>query len=341
MRVSINILNVLFSYAATRGFDRDRVLEASGLSNAALDATDERVPAQALYAVHRALNQLTHEDDWALSVADALPKGAYGIAEYIFRCQSSLLESLNAMVRYFSLLSDVTALALDPISSGVVLEARHVDPELRMGSVHRNLYQNLLSGLIHVAREITSPDLKPMRVLFPFAPPARRDVYTHVFGCQAEFGADTAQLWFDSESLASQVRAADPNLSRILQRCADELLQQGAGNDAFVVQVRRAIVRELHGGDTSLHAIARKMSTSNRSLQRKLAESGYTFKSLLDEMRYDAARHYLTNATLSIDEISFLLGYSDNSAFVKAFKRWGQLTPGEYRARHRGGATLQ
>lgn len=342
MRVSLNVLNALFAYAAERGFDREAVLAAGGLSPSALQTSDERVPSSVLFGVHRALDSLTEQDTWALDVVGVLPKGSYGIAEYIFRSQPSLLDSFRAIVRYSGLLSEVTQLGLRTIDTDVVFEAVHVDPELRGGSLHRTLYQTLLSGIMHVAREITTRELAPYRVTLPFEPPAGdTSKYRAVFGCLPEFETSPAALYFEASALASVPRAADPNLSSILQSHADELLARATTHDEFVNQVRRVLLQQLHGRDSSLHAIARLLSTSNRSLQRRLADSGYTFKTLLDETRYDLARQYLSDSKISIDEISFLLGYSDNSAFVKAFKRWGELTPGEYRTRHRSGAPAQ
>lgn len=338
MRVSVNVLNALFAYAEARGFDRNSVLTAGGLTDGALNSADERLPVSALYSVHRAIDALTRDDTWGLGVVEALPKGSYGIAEYIFRCQTSLVDSLHAIVRYSCLLSEVSQLRLRTLTAGgVVFEAVHVDPELHGPNLHRSLYQNLLSGIMHIAREITTPKLAAYRVTLPFAAPAGGDLskYHAVFGCVPEFETPPAALYFDEAALACAVQAADPNLSSILQTHADELLARAQGHDEFVNQVRRVLLQQLHGRDTSLHAIARLLSTSNRSLQRRLADSGYTFKTLLDETRYDVARQYLTDSKISIDEISFLLGYSDNSAFVKAFKRWGQVTPGEYRTRHR------
>lgn len=347
MRVSVNVLNALFAYAASQGYDRQRVLTAAGLTPEVETTSDERVAATVLYSVHRALDILTRDDTWALSVVDALPKGSYGVAEYIFRCQPSLLDSFQAIVRYWSLLSEVTQLRLRTLPTGVVFEAVHIDPDLQGPNLHRSLYQNLLSGILHIAREITTPTLSPYRVTLPFATPAPAPAHAHahdrsryltVFGCTPEFETPVAALYFDDAAMATPVQAADPNLSAILQTHANDLLSRVTSHDAFVNQVRRVMLQQLHGRDTSLHAIARLLSTSNRSLQRRLADSGYTFKALLDESRYDLARQYLTDSTISIDEISFLLGYSDNSAFVKAFKRWGDLTPGEYRARHRASA---
>ncbi|HEY6723840.1 MAG TPA: AraC family transcriptional regulator ligand-binding domain-containing protein, partial [Polyangiaceae bacterium] len=245
----MNVLNALFAYAQSRGFDRSSVLAAGGLTAAALTSADERLPVSVLYSVHRALDALTRDDSWGLSVVDALPKGSYGIAEYIFRCQPSLVDSLHAIVRYSCLLSEVSQLRLRTLPSGVVFEAVHVDPDVHGHTLHRSLYQNLLSGIMHIAREITTPALSPYRVTLPFSPPASDSdalsKYRAVFGSIPEFETTPAALYFDAAALATPVQAADPNLSSILQTHADELLARARGHDEFVNQVRRVMLRQL------------------------------------------------------------------------------------------------
>ena len=333
MRVSQNIVSSLLMYAETRGQSRAQVLEAAAIDPALLNGSDERIPARALYAVHRAIERLLGNDTWALEIAEALPKGSYGVAEYIFRSQNTLEESLRAVVRYFSLLSEITELRLAQSSRGIVLEATHLDPEIR-GSVHRTLYQNLLSAILHLAREITGEHLVPERVEFPFAAPSDLTKYSQVFGVAPQFDSETATMYFDHVAASTSVMGADPNLSGILERHADQLLSRKLGDSEFLVSVRKVVLKQLHGGDTSLETIARQLSMSNRSVQRRLGESGLTFKEVLSEMRYTLARQCLEESRFSVDEIAFLLGYSDNSAFVKAFKRWSRVTPGQYRARH-------
>jgi AraC-like DNA-binding protein len=105
--------------------------------------------------------------------------------------------------------------------------------------------------------------------------------------------------------------------------------------DGVVHDVRRALASRVAGGDVRVHAVARALATSVRSLQRRLAAAGASYHQLLDLARKDAAERHLMESSLSIGEVAYLLGYSEAAAFNRAFRRWHQQTPQAFRARHR------
>jgi AraC-like DNA-binding protein len=98
-----------------------------------------------------------------------------------------------------------------------------------------------------------------------------------------------------------------------------------------VAQVRAAIHGELKGGDPSLDHVARKLGTSRRSLQRRLADEDLTYAQVLDDVRSTMARAYLAQRDLSIAEVAYLLGFTEQSSFTRAFRRWTRTSPGEFR----------
>jgi AraC-like DNA-binding protein len=102
------------------------------------------------------------------------------------------------------------------------------------------------------------------------------------------------------------------------------------------VDVRRALAVLVAGGDTRIERVARDLGTSRRTLQRRLAAAGASYQDLLDETRREAAERYLAESSLSIAELGYLLGYSEPSAFHRAFKRWFGRSPQAFRERLRG-----
>ena len=98
-----------------------------------------------------------------------------------------------------------------------------------------------------------------------------------------------------------------------------------------VLAVRRALVDALHGGQCDLHAVARKTGTSERTLQRRLAKAGVSFGDLLEQTRRALAERYLRDRDVAIGEVSYLLGYSEQSAFSRAFRRWTGVSPAAFR----------
>jgi AraC-like DNA-binding protein len=96
-------------------------------------------------------------------------------------------------------------------------------------------------------------------------------------------------------------------------------------------RVRATIRRELAGGDPSLDQVARELGTSRRSLQRRLADENLTYAQVLDDVRSTMARAYLAQRELSIAEVGYLLGFSEQSSFTRAFRRWTGVSPAEFR----------
>jgi AraC-like DNA-binding protein len=99
--------------------------------------------------------------------------------------------------------------------------------------------------------------------------------------------------------------------------------------------VREKIVATMPDGSVSADRVAELLHMSRRTLTRHLGEAGHTFKELLDEARRHSAGYYLQTTELSVEDIAFLLGFSESAAFVRAFKRWTRSTPGEFRRAHR------
>jgi AraC-like DNA-binding protein len=121
----------------------------------------------------------------------------------------------------------------------------------------------------------------------------------------------------------------------VLERQAEEMIAHQPAPDALTWEVRRVLASRIARGDTQIQSVARALSTSTRSLQRRLAAVGLSYNQLLDQVRKEAAERHLTDSALSITEIAYLLGYSEPAAFNSAFKRWYDETPQGFRQRQR------
>jgi AraC-like DNA-binding protein len=119
----------------------------------------------------------------------------------------------------------------------------------------------------------------------------------------------------------------------ILMRHADECLAKMPSADDFVGNVRRLVIASLASEEVTIEGIAARVGLSARSLQRRLQESDSSFKDVVDEARLALARRYLDDPALTLTEAAFLLGYSELSAFSRAFRRWTGTTAVAYRNR--------
>jgi AraC-like DNA-binding protein len=100
-------------------------------------------------------------------------------------------------------------------------------------------------------------------------------------------------------------------------------------------QVKRALKRSLAGKRPTLQDIAQEIGMSSRTLQRRLGDAEITFQQVVEDTRRELARHYLEHSTVELNEAAFLLGYEDANSFFRAFQRWEDTSPGEWRTRHR------
>ena len=127
------------------------------------------------------------------------------------------------------------------------------------------------------------------------------------------------------------LRRQDSGLASVLERHALERLESLEIAADPMTPVRVAVREQLTDGPPKLDAVAKAVAMSGRTLQRRLREAGTSFQDLVDEERRSAARAYLGDRHLAVAEIAYLLGYSEASAFVRAFKRWTGMTPKQFR----------
>jgi AraC-like DNA-binding protein len=128
-----------------------------------------------------------------------------------------------------------------------------------------------------------------------------------------------------------QVPAADERLYPIITRYLEQVLREMPPEDTALASVRRAIVETMRDGEPTLEQVGRRLAVTPRTLQRRLRDCGVTFKAAVDDTRRRSAVSYLRDPKHTFTEIAYLLGYSEVSAFNRAFRRWTGSTPSRYR----------
>jgi AraC-like DNA-binding protein len=147
-----------------------------------------------------------------------------------------------------------------------------------------------------------------------------------------------AALVLDAAALTVPVVNADARLLDLLRRYADDLLARRVVRDDLVARAERWILGNLHTGRIGAARLARSLGMSDRTLARRLAESGLTPAGLVEDLRRQLADRYLAERAFPLARITYLLDYSDLSAFTRAFRRWTGRTPSQWRAERPDGA---
>jgi AraC-like DNA-binding protein len=181
---------------------------------------------------------------------------------------------------------------------------------------------------LRLMRRLIAPDWRPQRMLFAHDRP--RDISEHerILGTSLWFrqGVHVACV-FDAADLALPVRGADRRLLPIIEHHLDDLLAKPEVSDTWLDDVRSTVASTVCDGAPKIGAVARRLGMTVRTLQRRLEERGLVFRTVVEDVRRDLAVRYLADRRTRITEVAFLLGYSELSAFGRAFRRWTGSTP--------------
>ncbi len=296
-----------------------------------LSDADARLPHSVLNDLLAAAAAHVNLPDFGLLAAEEVMPGDLDLFELAARSRATLGGALSCMARLLPLLHDAAEITL--VEQDGLIDVRFGFE--RGVELHPVGYDFLLAlALISVRRVTAQPGFQISAALFPFPARDELSVYRRIFRCDLRFDQPHAGLRIDRAALEVPLVYASPAVSAALERVATELIAAGHAPDDFRARFASAISEELSSGRKCTTAtISKRLGMSLRTLQRRLSEEGTSFRTSLDDHRYRLARAYLSRPELSLTEISYLLGFATTQAFHKAFKRWSDQTPVEYRNR--------
>jgi AraC-like DNA-binding protein len=182
---------------------------------------------------------------------------------------------------------------------------------------------------------MTRKRISPVRAEFMHGRPNAKVAYAAYLDCPVRFHAEWDALIYDTDTMHLPVVGADNKLLKVLERACQKILGPTPRKQDIVHDVRELVLDRLAKGTFYFDDVARELNISSKTLERRLAARGATFSSLLDDIRSGVAKRYLTDTDLRLEQITYLTGYSEPAALVRAFKRWTRATPMQFRAKHR------
>jgi len=311
----------------------DDVLAEWGVAPADLDDVEGRVPAQLEMDLFDRLAERAGEPALGIKLA-SIPTATFDVVDYVAMHSPDLGSAYANVIRYQRLLHDGVGWEL--VAGGD--QARlihHPTPGVRLS---RHAIEASLGLFVSRGRALVGADWVPRAVALCTPPPADDGVYRALFRCPVEFAQPVTEVILDGELLRRPVRQADAALFRILERTAAERLARLKTTSDFVDEVRREIGRLLRGELPRVAEVARRLGCSQRTLHHRLRAEGCAFGQLVDEARLHVAMAFLDDPGVKMADIALLLGFSDASAFHRAFRRWTGTTPIEYRRRQKPAA---
>jgi len=289
---------------------------------------DARVPLETLHTLWEAALRRVPRDDAALIGARRYQPGDYLLVGFVCMNSATLGEALGHVVRYLGLWTDDPGMRLQQDATlEVVYRTKFAD---RIGL--RVATEAALAEILQGARLVTQTQLAPLEVWFTHPAPADVSAHEEFFGAPVRFDQRVTLMRLRADQLATPLPRADAQLGQFLRVLANEALARRSEEaGCFVEQLRSSIAEELHKGVPTLEQLARQMALSERTLRRRLEQEGTRFRELLDQTRAELACNYVRDRRLPLSEVAFLLGFSEPSAFHRAFKRWTGTTPSAFR----------
>lgn len=303
---------------------------ATGIELAMVERADEQMPFDGLVALYEHAARLTSDDAFGLHLGQKSDHTKYDLLGYLIANSDTYGDALQHLARYVQVWTDAVRFSITVTRSEARLAYLYRDGALLPGE-RRQESEHMLSTMLHVGRQITGRRWKPMAVCFEHPKPRVISEHRRIFQAPVHFGSARTELVFKAALLELRLPKADPALAALLQRSAQALLGPEGDCDTFAAQVRHVLSIMSGSHDLQVSSVARKLGTSARTLQRRLQEEGASFHALVSEVRSTRAQKYLREDQLAICEIAYLLGFSQPSAFHRAFQRWTGMTPRRFR----------
>jgi AraC-like DNA-binding protein len=309
--------------AVALGVDRAQLLAAVGVSEALLEDRDARVPLEIERHLWHEAARATSDGDFGLHIAERAPPGAFDVLDYAARASPTLGEAFERVARYQRLMHAGFEMQVVRRSDRIVLQ----QVPRWSHAVSRHTVEAWAASIVVRGRLFSGTSWVPLEVELPHPAPARTQEHRRIFGAPVRFDRDAVRLHLEPTLLERRLVTADQRLCAMIDDYAQARLARVPHSERLVDHVRALVVNATAGGDPSLRAIAARVGLHPRVLQRRLKADGTSHQEILDEVRRQLAAELMERSDMAICEVAYLLGYSEPSAFHRAFKRWTGSTP--------------
>jgi AraC-like DNA-binding protein len=328
--VAASLAADMVSYLDAHGVDGAAVCRRAGLDLGLVDGSAvERIPARTMVAFWREAILAADDPDLGLHTSADFNPGALDIVGYVMLSSRTADEALRRGARLMRLLND--GMALEVIRGRASTVCRIVWLESRPNPFvadPRQLVDSVLLGVVRQLSLLTQRTVTPLAVTVRHAKPAHGDSeYRRLFGTTTRFKAAVDSVELRNADLDVALRSGNAALLTTFEAHADAALAALGARDTLAGRVVAEIVADLKGEPPAIAQVAKALAISPRHLQRGLAAEGATFKGLLDDARREVALRHLESGTSTVAQVAWLVGFSEASAFHRAFRRWTGHAP--------------
>ncbi len=331
-QISLSTLRSLVNFLTKKGIAHELLLQQISLTVNQLENSQDLIDCQKYEALFTLAESSLAIKNIGFEFGQQIAADRWGILGYIAFTAPTLKTALACQVKYQSLAGSIGT-PLTNIEPTPVTKTNNKYAILKwLPSYHcsRHTVEEIITGWISLARKLSSEPITPKAIYFSHSDNGNIECYQTFFNCQVFFNSDFNGVKIANDSLQKKLNRYDAQLHQLLCGQADKMLNN------LIEQLPVKIITEyishhLAHGVPEIEQVAKNLQISIRTLQRKLSDNQQTFTNLIEQIRQQKAINYLQNTDTKIITIAQMLGFSEQSAFQRAFKRWTGETPKQCR----------
>jgi len=322
----LSIAQLLKAY----GVDGNAVLAEAGIDVNAAPGFKDRVPADLLHdtLIKRAQDKI--DPLFGLRFADYVNPTTYHAFGVMLMASTTLRAFCQRLERYYAYINTADSVTLG--EGGELYISQFLSPAYRDHPMEVMIHEaGWASTMVKMVRLVARPDYGPERVTMSFdEPEGYAEAYTAYFRCPVQFGADRAAIWFDEDDLDQALPGGNAEIARQAESLVYKYLRTFTPVD-IVNAVRMTLFDLLPRGNFDLDTLAAELDMMPEQLTEALKQRGTGYRQLLGETRRELAEEYIMRADISVNEIAYMLGFSDCSNLARSFRRWKGVSPTDFR----------
>lgn len=288
---------------------------------------DTRLPIETYLLIQDQAAECVNDPYFGLHMGEFAKPGSWSILGYMMMNCRTLGEALEKSVRCSRIIGNLIEARMQfqlTKIKGIFFTPSHA-PEMS-----RRCLEATFASVMRLMRTLTGRQINPLEVTFIYPEPTSRSEYERFFQCPVQFGQKDNSIIMDISAANIPVLMPSPDLLEYFEKYAQEFLAEMERKDEHTRAVTRIILSKLDDEALSTNKVASELAVNVRTLQKRLEYEGVAFSDLYKDIRQRLAQRYLRE-NYTVEQITYMLGFSEPSVFRKAFKKWSGVTPREYR----------
>ncbi len=321
------LLNLIANLLNQQQIDPKRLTRGTGLSLAELQNSDSRISFRQVCQLIENGVALSGDPGFGLTVAAHENISTFGLLGYALASCANLGEALQMIGNYYPTTTSMGDLLRFTENGQVILQLDTLYPA---GNALPFIIEETFGGGLNIMRSISGTSIIPSELRLSYTDPGYVKRYREHFKCPVHFGTASNQLVLDAAILEDPFPDHNPASAQLAVQLCDQLMQDRDDSNSLVLRVRQVVLSR-PGNIPTMNDVATTLHMSERTLRRKLTEQGLSYQSVIDEARQKVATEYLQSSGLPLEDIAYLVGFSDAGNFSRSFKKWTGSPPSAFR----------